>query len=253
MPRIIKEDEYATRRNQIIDTTLKLVYTKGYGQMTIQDILDDMQISKGAFYHYFSSKEAVLEALVERMVSEMEPLLGSIVNNPAATALEKLQSYFSTAVSWKTENKAILFELMRIWYADENMIVRQKLTAKTLDRITPLLTEIVRQGVREGVFNTAYAEYISQVNLYLLQGLSDAFVELLLSSAEDPSAQQKGENLVAAYNDALVRILGAPVNTIQVMDQETIADWFSFRQAAMDAALQITGTVEQTENEKTAS
>ncbi len=229
MPRIIKEDEYATRRNQIIAATLQLVYTKGYGQMTIQDILNDLQISKGAFYHYFASKEAVLEALVEQMVGEMEPLLGSIVHNPSATALEKLQSYFSTAVMWKTEKIDLLFELIRIWYADENMIVRQKLTARTLDRITPLLSEIIRQGVQEGVFNTAFPDYISQVNLYLLQGLSDAFVELLFNRENDPDAQQKAVTLVAAYNDALIRVLGAPQDSIRLMDQQSLADWFSYR------------------------
>ena len=229
MPRIIKEDEYAIRRNQIIDTTLKLVYTKGYGQITIQDILDDLHISKGAFYHYFDSKMSVLEALVERMISEMEPHLRLIVNDTSSSALEKLQRYYETAVRWKTEQKEIVFELIRIWYADENIIVRQKLTAKSLERITPLLTEIIQQGVDEGVFNTAYPEFISQVNLYLLQGLSDAFVELLFSPEVDPAALQKSIALFAAYNDALVRILGAPKNSIQLMDQDTLADWFSYR------------------------
>jgi hypothetical protein len=40
-----------------VETSQGLVYTKGYEQMTIQDILDDLQISKGAFYHYFGSKK----------------------------------------------------------------------------------------------------------------------------------------------------------------------------------------------------
>jgi AcrR family transcriptional regulator len=32
-----------------------LVFTKGFEQMSIQDILDELHISKGAFYHYFDS------------------------------------------------------------------------------------------------------------------------------------------------------------------------------------------------------
>ena len=55
MSRIVKEEEYTLRRNDILDTARRLVYTKGYEQMTIQDILDALQISKGAFYHYFDS------------------------------------------------------------------------------------------------------------------------------------------------------------------------------------------------------
>ena len=67
MARIVKEEVYAEKRNAILDVAQRLIYTKGYEQMTIQDMLDDLQISKGAFYHYFDSKQAVLEALVERM------------------------------------------------------------------------------------------------------------------------------------------------------------------------------------------
>lgn len=227
MPRFIKEEEYAARRNQIIDTTLKFVYSKGYAQMTIQDILNDLQISKGAFYHYFDSKEAVLGALVDRLVGEMEPLLKTIVYDQSKSALEKLQSYFATAVTWKTEQKELMLELMRIWYADENMIVRQKLSAKTLEQITPLLTEIIWQGVREGVFNTQYPEFVSQVNFYLLQGLSDRFVEIILSNTGEPDEVQKADGLIAAYNDALERVLGAPKNSIHVMDRKSLEIWFS--------------------------
>ena len=67
MARILKEEEYTVKRNEILDVAQRLIYTKGYEQMTIQDMLDDLQISKGAFYHYFDSKQAVLEALVERI------------------------------------------------------------------------------------------------------------------------------------------------------------------------------------------
>ena len=63
MARKVKEEDYASRRNEILDAARTLVYTKGYEQMSIQDILDALKISKGAFYHYFDSKPALLEAL----------------------------------------------------------------------------------------------------------------------------------------------------------------------------------------------
>src|SRR5919204_3346182 len=102
MARILKKEEHTAKRNEILDVALRLVYSKGYDKMTIQDILDELRISKGAFYHYFDSKADVLEALVERMVVEqVEPLLFSIVQDPHLTALEKLQGYFDTSVRWK--------------------------------------------------------------------------------------------------------------------------------------------------------
>ena len=232
MPRVVNEEDYTIRRNQIIDSALKFVYSKGYGEMTIQDILDDLSISKGAFYHYFDSKAAVLEALIERLVSQVEPIIVPIVRDPELSALEKLHLYYDSAAQWKAGRKELLFEIIKIWYADENLMVRQKLTTKTLEWIAPMLTQIIQQGVQEHVFNTEYPDYVSGMNIHMIQGLSDGFVRLLLNRAIDPEAQQKALRLVAAYTDALTRVLGAQQGSIRLMDDATITEWFSFDQLA---------------------
>lgn len=109
MARTVKEEEYIARRNEILDVALQLVYSKGYEKMTIQDILDQLKISKGAFYHYFDSKVEVLEAVVERMAAEqVEPIFLSIVQDPHLSALEKLHHYFDMSTRWKTSKKAFV-------------------------------------------------------------------------------------------------------------------------------------------------
>src|SRR4030065_2368729 len=111
MARIDKEEAYAARRNEILEAAQRFVYSKGYEQLTIQDILDELQISKGAFYHYFDSKGAVLEALVERMVvEEVIPLLTPIVQDPDLSALDKLNRYFSTSAHWKIAKKTFMLK-----------------------------------------------------------------------------------------------------------------------------------------------
>jgi AcrR family transcriptional regulator len=196
--------------------------------MTIQDILDELKISKGAFYHYFCSKADVLNALVERMaVEQVKPLLLSIVLDPHLTALEKLQGYFDTAVSWKTAKKELMLELTKIWYSDENALARQKMMALMVKHVTPLFMEIIHQGAREGVFTTSYPEYASQVIINLIQPLGDTFAQMLLSEeAEHDHALQKANALVAAYNDAMERILGAPKGSIHLMDTDALKEWF---------------------------
>ena len=232
MARIVKEEEYAARRNEILDIAQQLVYTKGYEHMTIQDILDDLQISKGAFYHYFDSKGALLEALVERMmVVEVEPLLIPIVQDPHLTALEKLNRYFDTATRWKTTKKTFMLELLRVWLADENAIVRQKMFSMTLKRVTPWLAEIIRQGIQEGVFDTSYPDQVCHVILYIVQGLnvSETIIELLLSSETNRDAARIESSITAytaALTDALERVLGTPSGALHLIDTETLKEWF---------------------------
>jgi TetR/AcrR family transcriptional regulator, transcriptional repressor for nem operon len=226
--RVLKKEEYETKRNEILAVALKLVYSKGYDKMTIQDILDELQISKGAFYHYFDSKADVLDALVERMVVEqIEPMLISTVQAPDLTALEKLQRYFDTAVRWKTAEKTLMMELVKVWYSDENVLARQKMLATMVEHVTPLFMEIINQGIREGTFTVLYPEYVSDVIINLVQPLGDAFARMLLSEeAMHDHALERAEMMVTAYNDAVERILGAPKGSIHLMDTEALKVWF---------------------------
>src|SRR5215471_7288362 len=165
MARIVKE--HTVRRNEILDVAQRLVYTKGYEQMTIQDILDGLQISKGAFYHYFDSKQALLEAILERMQEEAEQMLIPMVQDPHLPALDKLQRFFATLNRYKTTQKAFFLELLRVWYADDNAIVRQKARASAVKWVTPWLSVIIRQGIQEGVLTTPYPEQVGEVILSL--------------------------------------------------------------------------------------
>jgi len=226
MARTVNEAAYAVKRNEILDVTQRLIYTKGYEQMAIQDILGDLQISKGAFYHYFDSKPALLEALIERLRQEAQQLLTPIVQDPHLGALEKLQRFIDTGVRWKTARKTFLIELLRVWYADHNAIVRQKMLAMSSKHTLPLLTEIFDQGIREGVLNIPFPDQIGAIYLSLMQGIGDGFAELLLTREPRGDELQRAERLIAAYDDALERVLGAPAGSLHLMDAESLKAWF---------------------------
>jgi len=230
MARVVNKEEYAARRNEILDAARRFVYTKGYEQMTIQDILDDLQISKGAFYHYFNSKCDVLEALVERMViDEVLPLILPIVEDSELSAIEKLERYFDIALRWKTAQKSFMLAILRVWIADENAIVRQKILTMTLKQVSPLLADIIRQGVDEGVFTTSYPEQVSHLVIHVLLGLSDTMIDLIVASETNPDPVRT-ENTVSAYiyalRDAIERILGAPCGSLKLIKPEVLNQWF---------------------------
>jgi AcrR family transcriptional regulator len=230
MARVVKEEEYTARRNEILAAAQRFVYTKGYEQMTIQDILNDLKISKGAFYHYFNSKGDVLEALVERMViDEVLPLILPIVEDPGLSAIEKLERYFDIALRWKTTQKSFMLAILRVWIADENAIVRQKILSMTLKQVTPLLTDIVRQGVEEGVFRTSYPEQVSHLIIQVLLGLGDSLIELIITSETNPDpvrTESAVSEYIFALRDAMERILGAPSGSLKLIEPEVLNQWF---------------------------
>lgn len=224
MVRTVNEQEYAERRNAILDVTQQLVDTKGYEQMAIQDILDTLQISKGAFYHYFDSKAALLFALVERKGDQIEQIVLPIVQDPKLSAMDKLVRYFGTLNQFKLEHKQMAFALMRIWYADENAIVRHKIYMIQVKRLVPWLTQIIAQGVEEGVFTTRYPEQAARMVISLMNDMGDAISSLYLKEGEISDSPQITQ-IAAATVDGLERVLGAQSGCLQESWREALAQW----------------------------
>jgi AcrR family transcriptional regulator len=54
-----------------LDTVEDLFYAKGYAETSVRDIVTSIEVTHGTFYNYFSSKEAVLEALANRHLSKI--------------------------------------------------------------------------------------------------------------------------------------------------------------------------------------
>ncbi len=231
MARTFNEAEFNTRRNEILDVVQGLFYTKGYEQATIQDILNALQISKGAFYHYFDSKQRLLEALVERTSAAALEVVLPIVEDPDLGALEKFERFFGSIAAWKTDRKDFLLVLLRAWYADENALLRQKMMLATMRQFTPMLALIIRQGVAEGVFSTPYPDQIGEVLLSLFQGMGDsiggAFLELVHkpSEAERLQGYEQIEQSIAAHTSALERVLGAEPGSLALFDTEMLKTW----------------------------
>lgn len=228
MARIFKEQEYIEKRNEILTATQRLIYTKGYERMTVGDILAELKISSGAFYHYFDSKPAVLEALITRIQEEGEKPLLPLIRDPHLSALEKLQGFFTTLDRLRMAQKRSVAQLIKVWYNDDNAIVRQKVDQAVIKQRAPLLNEIVRQGIQERVFTTAHPEQAGEIILALLHGMGDTHAHLLLALVETPSRLECIDAIVAthaAYMDAIERVLGAPANSLLRTDAEAVKVW----------------------------
>jgi AcrR family transcriptional regulator len=227
MVRTVNEEAYAQRRNAILDAAGRAVITKGYEQMAIADMLSELQISSGAFYHYFDSKPALLFALVERMGDEIEQVVLPIVHDPEPGALEKLQRFFAALDQWKFAHKRLLLAYLPVWYGDENAIVRHKLYQARVKRLTPWLEEIIQQGAREGVFTTSYPDQAARMVISLFEDLGYASVELLLAETLSPEDLLHLQRILLATTDALERLLGAPFGCLQLASLEGLKQWMA--------------------------
>lgn len=79
-------------RTRILDAAQRLFMAQGYEHTSIQDIVDELgDLSKGAIYHHFKSKEAILEELINRDNNMQDDFNESVMNRTDLTALEKFR------------------------------------------------------------------------------------------------------------------------------------------------------------------
>lgn len=227
MARTLDPAAHALRRDEFVDVALRLVQARGYEQLSIQDVLAELGASKGAFYHYFDSKQSLLSAVVERISDTVDMLVGPIVDDPSVPALNKLQLFFSTVVRWKTERRELLLGLLETWQSDDNAIVREKVLRSSIRRTTPLIARIVRQGMDEGAFAPAPPEELAQVVVALVYQFGQANADLFLSYHAGAIDRETVERTAATYALALERILGVERGSLTLMDADALRAWFA--------------------------
>lgn len=225
MSRSVNVAEQTIRRDAFIDVAQRLIQTKAYEQMSVQDILDGVGSSRGAFYHYFDSKQQLLEAVVTRMGDAAMASLAPSVHDPSISALTKLQQVFSGIAGWKAERRDLVLGIAEIWLSDDNALVREKLRQRLTQDLAPMLESIIAQGKREGVFAVDSPDTAALVLVALMYAANLLATELFIARRSRRVTLEEVERLLGAYADAYERVLGVREGSLRI-DGEMIRLWY---------------------------
>jgi len=126
--------------------------------------------------------------------------------------------------------KEMIISLLRMWYTDENALIRQKLTSGSIKQIALLLAPVIRQGIQENVFTTRFPEQVAVIVAGVALSFSDTIIELMLSPNPDQATFQKSEIILDAYVDTIERIVGAPSGSLKVFEPDAFKEWWGVLQ-----------------------
>lgn len=165
MTRIVKKP--FERKAEIVKAARHLIQTKEYEKMTMKDVMSYLEIAKGTIYHYFKSKEELLEAVVENIVSEHFEHMQTLMQKTKGTALQKLQILVQKGKD--VADPPVLQQLHK--KGNEAMHIR--LLAVTLTQQAPLYATLIQQGCDEGIFKTDKPLECAEFILSAVQFLTD--------------------------------------------------------------------------------
>lgn len=194
--RVIKE--YDERKKEILDTAERLFRIKGYDKCTIMDIIKEVGIAKGTFYHYFKSKEEVLDAIVLRYVDIVRNNAEEILLIENINPVEKLMRAFMAMQVTNQIDKDLLDNMHRV----ENALLHQKALNQLVTRMTPILVKVIEEGIEEKVWSCKYPLEYMQIFLVASLTLTDEGIFELDSDSQ--------MSVMAAMISMLEKMLNVP-------------------------------------------
>jgi AcrR family transcriptional regulator len=145
-------------RRRILDSAVDLFDELGYGETGLADVLQRANVSKGAFYYHFDSKEAVATAIIEDFRRQIKEATREKIDGSAPILDRLIMATFTTAEMLKSEKTArignqLLQALSQI--SSSASQVYREWTTKFVDTLKAGLEAV---GVRAGVNVTEVAE-----------------------------------------------------------------------------------------------
>jgi AcrR family transcriptional regulator len=205
---------YDRTRILLLDAASHLFAIQGYDETAVESIIERAGVSKGAFYHHFNSKEAILEATTDRLVGEGLDAIRTAVAAGSSGALDRLNRFLEASRGWRLSRLGLLKEVFSVLLRDENSIMRRKMEARSTQLSLPLLEEILRQGAEEGVFNPPDFRETAAIILSLSYAVGEAQTRAMLRRQVLPDLLTELEHRAEVFTQILERTLAVPRGSV---------------------------------------
>lgn len=164
--RVSKDPE--VRRQEIVNTAGRLFQKQGIAKTSITEIARQMGVAKGLVYYYFSSKDELVEAVIDDFTVDLDQELATIQQQEDLDFAGKLKAVLHLYFDAIQSHPAIL----SFTPADPTAfsLLKEKLSAIAYARVQTILAA----GRNKGLIEMDYPEYMLKI---LIRGLGDLYIE----------------------------------------------------------------------------
>jgi transcriptional regulator, TetR family len=155
------------RKQDLLNIAYRMFIQKGYENASVDDIIIEAGIAKGTYYYYFESKEATLEAVIEMMIEKAENIAKAALMNPVPIP----QKLASVVYAFQPNKDEIV--ITDVLERKENIVMHDKIGKKIVEVAVPILSDIVREGIAQGIFACTNVEERVKMLLIMSQNMFD--------------------------------------------------------------------------------
>ncbi|MCD8015935.1 MAG: TetR/AcrR family transcriptional regulator [Lachnospiraceae bacterium] len=201
-------DNTNAKYNKILDALQALLEEKSIGTISVREIAEKAGIGKGSIYYYFSSKEAIMEALVERDYQKPLDTAKSLAGQREVSPFTRMAMIFQACRTSSMEFGIRQSSDLRT-EAPEKAFIHQRYITYLIQELTPTLTEIIQQGIDGGDIHFDNPSALAEIVLIVLA--------VKLDNTLVPSTQEEIENTIVGLISLLENGTGNPPGSLNFL------------------------------------
>lgn len=214
------------RKEAILRTAEELFFKKGYAETSIQDILDALSISKGGFYHYFESKNALLEEICrQRSGRDIERVRGELYAGKL-DAVQKLNLLLGALNLFERGEPKYAALVLKVSYIDGDVHFRDQLRIFMQESLRPMVDAVLEEGIADGSFFTRTPGQLGGILLMLGCDVNNEVCRMLAAGSDSPDCVIDIVDLLDAYRGSVENLCGARFGSIKLFDVEHLMETF---------------------------
>lgn len=194
--------------NRILDALESLLETKNIQNITVSEIAQKAGIGKGSIYYYFSSKDAILEALITRCYEKPLETAAALSAQTDVSTFTRMAMLFQACRNSSAEFVRRHADHAEI-NAQENALLHQKYLTHVISQLKPALTEIIRQGIEQGELHFSDPASLAEIVLIVLA--------VKLDNTIAPSDKEDIEQTLRGLTELLEKGAGNPSGALNFL------------------------------------
>lgn len=194
--------------DKILDALQELLETKDMDSISVSEIAKTAGIGKGSIYYYFSSKDAILEALIERNYEKPIATAKSLASQTNISSFMRMAMIFQACRNSSSEFLRHDADAS-LPTALEKSLLHQKYLMYLVSELKPALTEIITQGIENGDIHFDYPAALAEIVLIVLA--------VKLDNTLVPSTPKEIKETILGLISLLEKGTGNPAGTLNFL------------------------------------
>lgn len=166
-------DKSTQKKRYILETASAVFKKKGYKSVTMKDIVDACQISRGGLYLYFSSTREIFLEVLKLEQEETDDVFEKGISKEAEPS-DILALFLKEQKKELLSKKPSLTKAAYEFFSEEQIAWKDNLLKKQFDAAVLVIQKLIEAGVRNGEFGCEDPRGAASNIMYVIEGLKIA-------------------------------------------------------------------------------